>query len=35
MLLLLHFVNPTYLSEDSWPKIQAKFAEDGSVQLQV
>lgn len=35
LALLVRFVNPSYLSEDSWPKIQAKFEEDGSVQLQV
>uniref|UniRef100_A0A7R9YSB2 Fe2OG dioxygenase domain-containing protein n=1 Tax=Chlamydomonas euryale TaxID=1486919 RepID=A0A7R9YSB2_9CHLO len=34
LALLIKFVNPSYLNEDSWPKIQAKFEEDGSVQLQ-
>eukprot|EP00967_Tisochrysis_lutea_P101128 scaffold151480_cov32-Tisochrysis_lutea.AAC.3 len=29
------FINPTYLSENAWSKIQEKFKEDGSVQLKV
>ena len=32
---LLKWVNPVYLSEDSWGAIQAKFQRDGSIQLQV
>ena len=35
LALLIRYVNPTYLSEDSWPKIQARFEEEGSIQLQV
>ena len=31
----VRYVNPTYLSEESWPKIQERFKADGSVQLQV
>mmetsp|Transcript_31041 Transcript_31041/g.68891 ORF Transcript_31041/g.68891 Transcript_31041/m.68891 type:complete len:719 (-) Transcript_31041:853-3009(-) len=31
---LVRYLNPTYLSEDAWPRIHAKFAEDGSIQLQ-
>ncbi|KAG1656705.1 hypothetical protein FOA52_006489 [Chlamydomonas sp. UWO 241] len=34
LALLIKYVNPSYLNEDAWPKIQAKFEEDGSVQLQ-
>ncbi|PNW79265.1 hypothetical protein CHLRE_09g408464v5 [Chlamydomonas reinhardtii] len=30
---LIRWVNPVYLDESSWPKIQARFAEEGSVQL--
>uniref|UniRef100_A0A7S3R425 Fe2OG dioxygenase domain-containing protein n=1 Tax=Dunaliella tertiolecta TaxID=3047 RepID=A0A7S3R425_DUNTE len=30
---LIRFINPTYLSENAWSKIQEKFKEDGSVQL--
>eukprot|EP00798_Chlamydomonas_sp_ICE-L_P021076 gene21076-27957_t len=33
LALLIKYVNPTYLSEDGWPKLQAKFEEDGSIQL--
>lgn len=29
------FVNPVYLTPKAWGSIQKKFAEDGSVQLQV
>jgi hypothetical protein len=31
--LLRSYVNPTYLEAAAWGKIQAKFKEDGSVQL--
>ena len=31
--LLVRWVDPTYLSEAAWPRVRAKFAEDGSVQL--
>ncbi|KAF5842957.1 Oxoglutarate and iron-dependent oxygenase degradation C-term-domain-containing protein [Dunaliella salina] len=30
---LIRYMNPTYLSESAWSKIQGKFKEDGSVQL--
>jgi hypothetical protein len=33
-IVRFRYVNPAYLSEASWPRIRAKFAEDGSVQLQ-
>jgi hypothetical protein len=32
--LLSKYVTAGYLSEGNWAKVQAKFAEDGSVQLQ-
>ena len=32
--LLSKYVTAGYLSEGNWGKVQAKFAEDGSVQLQ-
>lgn len=34
MALLLKFVNPVYLSDQSWSAVLPKFREDGSVQLQ-
>lgn len=33
-MLLLKYINPTYLSDDNWAKVAARFEEDGSVQLQ-
>ncbi|GAX82106.1 hypothetical protein CEUSTIGMA_g9534.t1 [Chlamydomonas eustigma] len=32
--LLVRYINPSYLAEENWPKVQAKFQEDGSIQLQ-
>ncbi|PNH00469.1 hypothetical protein TSOC_013705, partial [Tetrabaena socialis] len=33
LALLVRWLNPVYLSEAAWPRVQARFEEDGSVQL--